>query len=219
MLNDGTVAAWERLGVVATEHSDGPAASSRPFDLERSGFVLGEGAVVLVLEAADAASERGVEPVAEIVGYGASSDAHSLTEPSADGQEQAMVAALNDAAIDASAVGYINAHATGTPTGDPVEVEAVKRVFGDHANRLAVSSTKSVHGHLVGASGALEAAITAFSLQRGQVPPTANLTRPDPACDLDFVAGVSRSVPELDVAMSNSFAFGGSNATLVLRKA
>jgi len=218
MLNDGSVAAWERLGVVASEHADGPAASSRPFDVERTGFVLGEGAVVLMLEEAAAARARGVEPIAEVLGYGASSDAHNLTEPTAVGQERAMVAALADAGVPRSSVGYINAHATGTQMGDPVEVDAVKRVFGDHASQLAISSTKSVHGHLVGASGALEAAIVALALQASRLPPTANLTTPDPACDLDFVPVTGRTAPDLEVAMSNSFAFGGSNATLVLRK-
>ncbi len=218
MLNDGTVAAWERLGVVATEHPDGAAASSRPFDLERTGFVLGEGAVVFVLESETAVNARGAAPVAEIIGYGAASDARALTEPDADGQVRAMRDALLDAGIAAEEVGYVNAHATGTHNGDPVEVEALKTVFGEHARSLAVSSTKSVHGHLVGASGALEGALTALALRERKIPPTANLTRPDPACDLDCVPVEGRAAPDLDVAISNSFAFGGSNATLVLRR-
>ena len=219
MLNDGSIAAWERLGVLAREHPQGAHASSRPFDAERTGFVLGEGAVILVIENEDRVTARGVLPVAELVGYGSSSDAHNLIEPLADGQVRAMMDGLLDSGIDPEEVGYINAHATGTPTGDPVEIDAIKRVFGSHSGQIAVSSTKSMHGHLVGAAGALECAITALALSEGQIPPTAHLTAPDPACDLDCVPGVGREVPDLAVAMSNSFAFGGSNATLVLRKA
>ena len=219
MLNDGSVAAWERLGVLAREHPEGAHASSRPFDLERTGFVLGEGAAMLVIESEDRALARGASKVAEIVGYGTSSDAHNLIEPLPDGQERAMRDSLLDAGFDPGEVGYINAHATGTEAGDPVEIDAIKRVFGAHARQLALSSTKSMHGHLVGAAGALECAITALSLSEGRIPPTAHLTAPDPACDLDCVPGVGREVPNLAVAMSNSFAFGGSNATLVLRKA
>ena len=219
MLNDGSIAAWERLGVLASEHPEGAHASSRPFDSGRTGFVLGEGAAILVIESEDRVAARGALPVAEVVGYGASSDAHNLIEPLADGQERAMRDGLLDSGVDPVEVGYINAHATGTPTGDPVEVEAIKRVFGAHAWQLAVSSTKSMHGHLVGAAGALECAITALALSEGRIPPTAHLTAPDPACDLDCVPVVGREVPGLAVAMSNSFAFGGSNATLVLRKA
>ena len=218
MLNDGSVAAWQAVGVIAKEHADGAEASCRPFDLERTGLVLGEGACTLILESEERAAARGVEPLAEIVGFGASSDAHKLTEPSVDGQERAIRNALEDAGLPADAVGYINAHATGTPAGDPVEIEAIKRTFGAAAQRVAVSSTKSMHGHLVGASGALECAITALALNERRLPPTANLTAPDPACDLDCVAGVGRDAPELEVALSNSFAFGGSNATLVLRR-
>ena len=218
MLNDGSVAAWQAVGVIAKEHADGAEASCRPFDLERTGLVLGEGACTLILESEKRAAARGVEPLAEIVGFGASSDAHKLTEPSVDGQERAIRNALEDAGLTADAVGYINAHATGTPAGDPVEIEAIKRAFGAAAQGVAVSSTKSMHGHLVGASGALECAITTLALNERRLPPTANLTAPDPACDLDCVAGVGRDAPELEVALSNSFAFGGSNATLVMRR-
>ncbi len=219
MLNDGSVAAWQAVGVIAKEHADGARASCRPFDLERTGLVLGEGAATLILESEERATARGAELLAEIAGFGASSDAHKLTEPSVDGQECAIRNALEDAGLPADAVGYINAHATGTPAGDPVEIEAIKGAFGAAAQGIAVSSTKSMHGHLVGASGALECAITALALHEGRIPPTANLTVPDPACDLDCVAGVGRDAPELEVALSNSFAFGGSNATLVLRRA
>jgi 3-oxoacyl-[acyl-carrier-protein] synthase II len=205
--------------VLARPHPQGDFASSRPFDLERTGFVLGEGAVMVALETEARMVARGARPIAEIVGYGTSSDAFNLTEPSVEGQERAMRGALTDAAVQPADVGYLNAHATGTPTGDPVEVEAIKRVFGEHARRLAVSSTKSMHGHLVGASGALECAITALALQQQRIPPTAFLTNPDPACDLDMVPGTGRDAPGLAVAVSNSFAFGGSNAALVLRRA
>ena len=218
MLNDASVAAWQAVGVIAKLHPDGEGASCRPFDLERTGLVLGEGAVTLILESEERADGRGGERLAEIVGFGASSDAHKLTEPSVDGQERAIRKALEDARIPADAVGYVNAHATGTPAGDTVEIEAIKRSFGPAARDVALSSTKSMHGHLIGASGALECAITAFALRERRIPPTANLTVPDPTCDLDCVAGGARDVPNLEVALSNSFAFGGSNATLVLRR-
>jgi len=218
MLNDGSVAAWQAVGVIAKLHPEGPDASCRPFDSERTGLVLGEGAVTLILESEERAEARGAELLAEIVGFGASSDAHKLTEPSVEGQERAIRNALEDAQLPLEAVGYVNAHATGTPAGDPVEIEAIKRAFGAAAQNVAISSTKSMHGHLVGASGALECAITALALKHGRIPPTANLTASDPACDLDCVPGVSRDAPDLEVAISNSFAFGGSNATLVLRR-
>ena len=218
MLNDGSVAAWQAVGVIAKEHADGAGASCRPFDLQRTGLVLGEGAATLILESEERAAARGIECLAEIVGFGASSDAHKLTEPSVDGQERAIRNALEDAGLPADAVGYINAHATGTPAGDPVEIEAIERAFGAAAQDVAISSTKSMHGHLVGASGALECAITALALQERRIPPTANLTVPDPECDLDCVPGVGRDAPDLEAALSNSFAFGGSNATLVLRR-
>ena len=219
MLNDGSMIAWERVGALASVHPDGAEATSRPFDLGRRGFVLGEGSVILVIESEERMEARGVTPVAEIIGYSASSDAHNLLEPLADGQRLAMVGALRDAGVEREQVGYVNAHATGTPTGDAVEIEAIKEAFGEHARRLAVSSTKSMHGHLVGATGALECAITALALNQRRIPPTANLTAPDPACDLDCVPLMGRAAPTLEVAISNSFAFGGSNATLVLKRA
>ena len=218
VLNDASVAAWQAIGVIAKEHADGAGASCRPFDLERTGLVLGEGAVSLVLESEERAVARGRVPLAEIVGFGASSDAHELTQPSTDGQVHAMCHALEDAGLPADAVGYINAYATGTLAGDAIEIEAVKRALGAAAHNVAISSTKSMHGHLIGASGALECAITTMALDQRRIPPTANLTVPDPACDLDCVAGVGRDAPDLEVALSNSFAFGGSNATLVLRR-
>lgn len=219
MLNDGTVSAWEGLMVLASEHPEGAAASSRPFSRDRSGFVLGEGAAVLILESERSMRERGATPIGEIVGYGASSDSHNLTQPAADGQVRAIRAALADARLDPTAIGYINAHATGTMAGDVAEIDAVKTAFGDHARRLAISGTKSMHGHLVGAAGAYEMAITLLALAAGKLPPTANLTDPDPACDLDCVPRVGRPAPALEYALSNSFAFGGSNAVLVARRA
>lgn len=217
MLNDGTVSAWSSLGVLARPHPDGAHASSRPFDRDRTGFVLGEGAVVMVLETEERAAARGARPIAEVIGYGISSDAFNLTEPHADGQERAMRAALADAGVAAGAIGYVNAHGTGTPTGDPVELEALARVFGERAD-LAVSSTKSMHGHLVGAAGALECALTALALRERRVPPTAFLDHPDPPAPLDLVPHVGRPAPGLELALSNSFAFGGTNAALVLRR-
>jgi 3-oxoacyl-[acyl-carrier-protein] synthase II len=219
MLNDGSVAAWESLGVLAKEHADGPGASSRPFARDRSGFVLGEGAAAIVLETESSMHARGATPVAEIAGYGASSDAHNLTQPAADGQVRALRAALADASVNPESIGYVNAHATATSAGDRIEIDAIKQVFGERARKLAVSATKSMHGHLVGAAGALEFAITALALVKGRVPPTANLTDPDPDCDLDCVPCTGREMPGLTVALSNSFAFGGSNAVLVARRA
>ena len=217
-LHAGTLASWRELRVLASEHETGAEASSRPFDAQRTGLVLGEGAIVLVLESESAVQARGAQPLAEIVGYGISSDAYSLTEPSPDGQARAMRLALEDASVSGERIGYINAHATGTVLGDRVETEAIRNTFGSHADKLAVSSTKSVHGHLIGAASALEAALTVRTLQTGRIPPTANLTDPDPECDLDCVPLVGREAPGLEYALSNSFAFGGTNATLVLRK-
>jgi 3-oxoacyl-[acyl-carrier-protein] synthase II len=217
-LNPGTVAAWHELGVLAKEHESGPEASSRPFDATRTGLVLGEGAAILILEAEDSLSARGVEPLAEVMGYGVCSDAHNLTEPLAEGQATAIRLALDDAQLSPDRIGYVNAHATGTLAGDRVESEAIKQAFGSHASTVAISSTKSMHGHLVGAAGALEAALTIRALQTGRIPPTANLTEADPACDLDYVPLVGRSKPDLEYALSNSFAFGGTNAALVLAK-
>jgi 3-oxoacyl-[acyl-carrier-protein] synthase II len=218
MLNDGSIVAWEALSVLATEHPDGPAASSRPFATDRSGFVLGEGSAALMLESGDVMRQRGAEPIAEIVGFGTSSDAHNLTQPAVEGQVQALRAALADAGLAPESIGYINAHATATMVGDKVEIDAIKTTFGEHAHRLAVSSTKSMHGHLVGAAGALELAITLLVLKKRRLPPTANLTLPDPACDLDCVPCTGRPAPDLEYALSNSFAFGGSNAVLVARR-
>ena len=217
MLNDGSIVCWEAITVLAKEHPEGAHASCRPFAKDRSGLVLGEGAAMLILESEALVEARSVQPLAEIVGYGSSSDAHNLTQPSAEGQVRAMRTALDDAELNPASIGYINAHATGTGSGDKVEIDAIKQLFADHAHRIAVSSTKSVHGHLLGAAGALEFAITVMALKRRQIPPTAHLTQPDPDCDLDCVPCIGRPSPELDYALCNSFAFGGSNAVLIAR--
>ena len=198
--------------------NDDPTRASRPFDLERDGFVIGEGAAVLGLEREDHARRRGAEPLCELAGYGASGDAYHMTAPCADGDgaARAMERALDDAGLDPEEVQHINAHGTSTPAGDPAEVAAIKRVFGEHARRLMVSSTKSMTGHLLGAAGGLEAAVTAMTLARGIVPPTINLERPDPICDLDFVPNQARTL-RVTAALSNSFGFGGHNVTLAVR--
>jgi 3-oxoacyl-[acyl-carrier-protein] synthase II len=218
-LNDATVAAWENLTVLAKEHPDGPQASCRPFSLDRTGLVLGEGSAMMVLETGTAMRARGATPIAEIVGYGTSSDAHNITLPSAEGQARALKAALADAAIEPGRVGYANAHATATQAGDKVEIDALKRVFGDKPASFAVSSTKSMHGHLMGAAGAMEFAVTVLALKHRRLPPTANLGVPDPDCDLDCVPNVAREAPDLEYALSNSFAFGGANAVLIAKRA
>jgi 3-oxoacyl-(acyl-carrier-protein) synthase len=217
MLNDGSICSWEALTVLAKEHPEGAHASCRPFAKDRTGLVLGEGASMLILESEAMVEKRNAKPLAEIVGFGSSSDAHNLTQPSAEGQVRAMRIALNDAEIDSTKIGYINAHATGTGAGDKVEIDAIKLLFEDHAQSLAVSSTKSMHGHLLGAAGALEFAITVMALKNKQIPPTAHLKNQDPECDLDCVPFIGRSSPELEYALCNSFAFGGSNAVLIAR--
>jgi 3-oxoacyl-[acyl-carrier-protein] synthase II len=196
-----------------------PAEVSRPFDADRDGFVLGEGAAVLVLERLDRARRRGAPAYAEITGYGSSFDAFGITRPEPDGKGAAlsMLAALREARVDASDVDYINAHGTSTRLNDLMETVAVKRVFGHRAASIPMSSQKSMIGHLIGASGAVEAAATALSLNRGVVPPTINLATPDPECDLDYVPNTSREIP-LQTALSNSFGFGGQNATLVMTR-
>jgi 3-oxoacyl-[acyl-carrier-protein] synthase II len=217
-LNEGAVAAWIMLGVLAKGSGEDAASACRPFDVDRRGFVLGEGAVMLILESEDAVRERGATPLGEIVGYASASDGHNLTEPHVDGQARAMRLSLADAGLDPECVGYVNAHATGTQVGDMVEVDAIRQVFGAHAGSLLVSATKGLHGHLIGAAAALEGALTLMALKQGRVPPTGNLRSPDPALDLDCVPGQAREVPDLEYALSNSFAFGGTNASLVMRR-
>jgi 3-oxoacyl-[acyl-carrier-protein] synthase II len=198
---------------------DDPAASSRPFDKDRDGFVMGEGAAILILEELDRARARGAHVYAEIVGYGTSNDAHHMTAPRPDGSQAArsMRLALRDAELEPHEVSYVNAHGSSTPLNDPTETLAVKTTFGDHAPRLQVSSTKAYYGHALGASGAIEAAITAMALEQRWLPPTLNLDTPDPGCDLDYIPKVGRAA-DVEYALSNSFGFGGINAALVLKR-
>ncbi len=226
MVAGGAEAAITPLGVAGfnamlalSTRNDEPQKASRPWDRGRDGFVMGEGSGVLVIEEREHALARGATIYAELVGYGATDDAHHVTQPAPEGEgaQRAMRAALRDGAIDATRVGYINAHGTSTPQGDVQETKAIHAVFGEHARRLAVSSTKSMTGHLLGASGGVEAAFTALALSRRALPPTINLDDPDPACDLDYVPLKSREA-EVDVALSNSFGFGGTNVTLALAR-
>lgn len=205
----GLLKAWEALRVVSPD-------TCRPFSKDRRGLILGEGGAMLVLEPLDAAKARGAMIYAEVAGFGMSSDAHHITQPSVDGPVRAMRAALRDAGLAPEQIGYINAHGTGTSTNDAVEASAIHELFGSHANRLAVSSTKSLHGHALGAAGALEAVCTVMALHEGVLPPTVNFTTADPECDLDVVPNHARKA-RVDCALSNSFAFGGLNAVLAFR--
>jgi 3-oxoacyl-[acyl-carrier-protein] synthase II len=197
--------------------NDEPERASRPWDLDRDGFVLGEGAGILILEERDHALARGASIYAEVTGYGMSSDAHHITSPDQNGMMRGMQRALKDAGLEPTAIDYINAHGTSTPLGDKTESNAIKAVFGEHAYKTAISSTKSMTGHLLGAAGGLEAAIAAMALKTSILPPTINYETPDPECDLDYVPNVARE-KQLKHVMSNSFGFGGTNATLVLSK-
>jgi len=198
---------------------DAPQQASRPFDVDRDGFVLAEGAGVIVIEELEHARRRGARIYAELKGYGASGDAGHITQPDEEGRggAHAMTMALQDAGIAPEAVDYINAHGTSTPLGDVAETKAVKRVFGGHAKRLAISSTKSNLGHTLGASGGIEAVVCSLTINRGVITPTINLDTPDPECDLDYVPKVAREA-KVDIAMSNSFGFGGHNASLVFAR-
>jgi len=213
-----TIAGFCAMKAMSTRN-DAPTKASRPFDAGRDGFVCGEGGGVLVLEALEHAVRRDARIYAEIVGYGLTGDAHHMTapDPEGDGAARAMAAALRDARLDASEVGYINAHGTSTPYNDRFETLAIKRVFGEHARRLAVSSTKSMTGHLLGAAGGVEAIATVLALHHGVLPPTINYETPDPDCNLDYVPNQARK-QDVEVAMSNAFGFGGTNATVVFRK-
>jgi nodulation protein E len=204
----GILKAWEAMRVVSPE-------TCRPFSKDRRGMILGEGAAMLVLEPLEIALARGARILAEIVGFGMSADACHITQPSVDGAARAMRAALRDAHLAGEQIGYINAHGTATPANDPTETSAIRAVFGAHANRLAISSTKSMHGHALGAAAALECLATAIALRDGVLPPTANYREPDPDCDLDFIPNQARC-KQVEYALSNSFAFGGLNAVLVL---
>jgi 3-oxoacyl-[acyl-carrier-protein] synthase II len=224
MVTGGSEAALTPIGLAGFQNmralsfrGDAPQQASRPFDADRDGFVLAEGAGVVVLEELEHARARGARIYGELMGYGASGDAGHITQPDEEGRgaAQAMAMALRDAAINPDAVQYINAHGTSTPLGDKAETAAVKKVFGEHARKVAVSSTKSQLGHTLGASGGIELVVCALTVSRGVISPTINLDTPDPACDLDYTPKVAREA-RVDVAMSNSFGFGGHNASLVL---
>jgi nodulation protein E len=205
----GMLKAWEAMRVIAPD-------TCRPFSKDRRGMILGEGGAMMILEPLEAAQARGARIYAEICGMGMTSDAHHLTQPTVDGPARAMKGALREAGMKPEEVGYINAHGTGTAGNDPVETKAIREVFGAHADKLAVSSTKSMHGHALGAAGALEAIATVLALHHGILPPTANFTEPDPECDLDYIPNRARAV-QVQAALSNSFAFGGLNAVVAFR--
>jgi 3-oxoacyl-[acyl-carrier-protein] synthase II len=214
-----TVGAFCQIKAVS-ERNEEPERACRPFDVDRDGFVMGEGGVMFVLEDLELAQARGARVLAEIVGYGASADMHHFTAPHPEGAGaiRAMRRALDKAGLEPDQVDYVNAHGTSTKLGDVAETRAIHEVFGDHAGRLAVSSTKSMHAHLLGAAGAMEAAACVLAIDRGLIPPTINLDNQDPECDLDYVPNRARPAT-VDVAMSNSFGFGGHNATLLIRRA
>jgi 3-oxoacyl-[acyl-carrier-protein] synthase II len=225
MIAGGAEATVSPLGIggfcaarALSTRNDDPPTASRPWDTDRDGFVLGEGAGVLVLEEMEHAKARGARTYAELAGYGMSADAHHITAPPEDGEGAArsMTNALRNAALQTTDIDYINAHGTSTPLGDLAECIAVKRCFGEHASKLAVSSTKSMTGHLLGAAAAIEAVFTVLALRDQIAPPTANLFKQDPRCDLDFVPNAARRMP-IRAALSNSFGFGGTNATLAFR--
>ena len=213
-----TIAGFCQMKAMSTRN-DEPTKASRPFDAQRDGFVCGEGGGLVILESLEHARQRGARIYAELIGYGMTGDAHHMTapDPEGDGAARAMAAALEDAATPVSAVDYINAHGTSTPYNDKFETVAIKRVFGEHARGVAVSSTKSMTGHLLGAAGGVEAIATAFAIYHGVLPPTINYETPDPDCDLDYVPNHARE-RDVEVALSNAFGFGGTNATLVLKK-
>jgi nodulation protein E len=206
----GLLKSWEALRVVSSD-------TCRPFSRDRSGMVLGEGAAMLVLESADHAAARGANCYAELAGFGMSSDAGHITRPDTDGIAAAIKAALSDAAVDLGAVDYINAHGTGTEANDLAETRAIHQVFGEHANSLAVSATKSMHGHALGAASAMELVATVLAVRKGLIPPTANFTNAGNGCDLDYVPNIAR-VGLVNIALSNSFAFGGLNAVIAIKK-
>ena len=206
----GHLKAWEGMRVVAPD-------TCRPFSKNRGGLILGEGAAMLVLETLEHASARGAKIYAQLAGFGMSADAHHLTNPLAEGAARAMNDALDDAGLSREQINYVNAHGTGTPANDSTETRALRQVFGSHADNLAVSSTKSMHGHTLGAAGALEAVATVLAMQGNFIPPTANFLERDPACDLDVVPNEARAA-QIEAALSNSFAFGGLNAVLAFRR-
>ncbi len=226
MICGGTEAVITPLGIAGftsmkalSTRNDDPEKASRPFDRDRDGFVMGEGAGMLVLEELEHAQKRGAEIYSELIGYGLNSDAYHITSPTQGGEGAAscMKAALKDADISPQQVQYVNAHGTSTKYGDEIETTALKSVFGDHAYNLCVSSTKSMIGHLLGASGGVEAVICVLSIKNKIVPPTINLDNPDEGCDLDYVPKIARDL-DLNISMSNSFGFGGTNGCIIIRR-
>ena len=217
-LNPLCYGAFSIIRAMSTRN-DAPDRASRPFDRERDGFVMGEGAAILVLEEYERAKARGAHIYAEVSGYAFCNDAHHMTAPRPDGSQaaRAMRGALKDAAVNPHEIQYVNAHGSSTPLNDPTETRAIKTVFGDHSAKLQVSSTKAYYGHALGASGAMEAAICALSIERGWLPPTLNLEHPDEGCDLDYIPAAGRAA-SVDYVLSNSFGFGGINAALVLQR-
>jgi len=213
-----TIAGFCSMKAMSTRN-DEPQKASRPFDAGRDGFVCGEGGGILVLESLEHAVRRDARIYAEVIGYGMTGDAHHMTapDPEGDGAARAMAGALADAKIAPSDVGYINAHGTSTPYNDKFETIAIKRVFGEHARKVAVSSTKSMTGHLLGAAGGIEAIASVLALHHGMLPPTINYETPDPECDLDYIPNQARK-QDVELALSNAFGFGGTNATLAFRK-
>lgn len=214
----GTMKAWEALRTLAAEDVKNPSASCKPFSKNRGGMVLGEGAAFVILEEYEYATARGANILAELAGYGLSTDVAHLTRPSAEGQARAMRLALAAAKMRPEDIGYVNAHGTGTAANDSAETQAIRLVFGEHAQRLPISSTKSMHAHLLGAAGAMEFAVSVMSLKEGVIPPTMHLDMPDPECNLDYVPNEARR-STAKAAMSNSFAFGGTNAVLIAKSA
>jgi beta-ketoacyl-acyl-carrier-protein synthase II len=214
----GFFKSWEAMKILAIPDRSNPSASCRPFSKNRSGLVLGEGAAVVVLEERDSALGRGARIYGELAGYGSSNDYLHITKPSVEGQARAMTLALDDAGLASADVDYVNAHGTATALNDVTETRAIKQVFGERAYNVPVSSTKSMHGHLLGGAGALEFLISVLAMHRRAVPPTAHLDVPDPECDLDYVPGLGRADQDLRCVMSNSFAFGGTNAVLIARQ-
>ena len=212
------VGGFASMKALSTRNDD-PAHASRPFDAQRDGFVVGEGAGILVLESLEHAQKRGATILAEIVGYGMSGDAYHITQPAenGDGAYRVMKAAMKDAKLTPEDIDYVNAHGTSTPLGDTIETRALKRVFGDRAKEVPISSTKSMTGHLLGGAGGLEAGIIVLALRDQILPPTINQETPDPECDLDYIPNVARKA-HVEYALSNSFGFGGTNAALIFKR-
>jgi 3-oxoacyl-[acyl-carrier-protein] synthase II len=217
-LTYGSFRSWESLRVLATEDPEDSSKSCKPFSKNRTGLVLGEGAGVLVLEEMERALSRGAPLYAEILGYGSTSDAFHITKPSFEGQSRGISEALKEAGISSEEIDYINAHGTATQWNDLLETKAIKEVFGDYAYKIPISSTKSMHGHTMGAAGAIEFIVSLLAIKHQAVPPTINLDQPDLECDLDYVPNVGRKGVKVNTVMSNSFAFGGTNAVLVAKK-